>query len=190
MHRRPALSPTQAALYLAEAEAIDHAGLRWRRLSQAQAYLDRLLGSEWFFQRWPTLLRCTIERRGSNSVWSTCHHLDTDGPGATATEGVILVADASLTQPVVLHELAHLLVASDTGHGPAFAETLLTLVRHEMGFFAFAAYYEALRRTDGFRLIRQGIDGPERGDYDAMARSDQSGNPPKGFSETPPMRVL
>jgi hypothetical protein len=160
MARRPALSATQAALYAAEARALDHVGVRWRRLGDAQAYLDTLLGSGWFFRRWPTLLRCTIERRGSNSVWSTCHQLDRDGPGGTATEGVILVADGSLTQPVVLHELAHLLTVPAAGHGPAFAETLLTLVRHEMGFFAFADYYETLRRTDGFRLIRQGIDVP------------------------------
>ena len=157
MAGRPALSATQSALYSAEARAIDQAGLRWRRLVDAHGYLDGLLGSAWFFHRWPALLRCTIERRGSGSVWSTCQHLDRDGPGDLATEGVILVADGSLVQPVVLHELAHLLVAPGAGHGPAFAETLLTLVRHEMGFFAFADYYEALRRTDGFRLIRPGI---------------------------------
>jgi putative metallohydrolase (TIGR04338 family) len=160
MPRRPELSATQAALYAAETRAIDRAGLRWRRLAHAQAYLDDLVSSAWFFDRWPTLLRCTVERRGARSVWSTCHHLDHDGPGATTTEGVILVADGSLAQPVVLHELAHLVVAPGIGHGPAFAETLLTLVRHEMGFFAFAEYYEALRRTDAFRLVRTGIDVP------------------------------
>jgi putative metallohydrolase (TIGR04338 family) len=64
---------------------------------------------------------------------------------------------ATLRQPVVLHELAHLLSAPGTGHGPRYAETLLTLVRHEMGFPAFAAFYAALRRRDGFRHVREGV---------------------------------
>jgi hypothetical protein len=40
------------------------------------------------------------------------------------------------------------------GHGPEFAETFLTLVRHEMGFFAWAALYERLRRSAVFGDVR------------------------------------
>jgi len=151
----------QERLYAAEAETIAGLGLRWGRLPDARAYVSGLIESEWFGERWPHFLRCDVERRGSGSVWSTCHRLDDDGPGGRPTEGIILVADGALLQPVVLHELAHLLVAPDAGHGPDFAETLLTLVRREMGFFAFAALYHALRRREGFQNIREGVaDGP------------------------------
>jgi putative metallohydrolase (TIGR04338 family) len=153
-----ALGAHQASLYVAEAETLDGRGRRWHRRAEVQAYVDTLIASAWFTERWPDLLRCTIERRGSGSVWSTCDRLDASGPGGAATEGVILLADGCLTQPVVLHELAHLLLPPHVGHGPVFAETLMTLVRHEMGFFAFADYYYALRARPGFGSIREGID--------------------------------
>jgi len=147
------LGRQQADLYAAETEALEGLGLAWRRLPAAQAYLDALIGSAWFFDHWPTLVRVTIERRGRGSVWSTCQHLDAHGPHNRATEGVILVAEGSLTQAVVLHELAHLLLPAGAGHGPAFARTMLRLVRHEMGFFAFSALHEALRHTESFRAV-------------------------------------
>jgi hypothetical protein len=152
------LAPHQAALYSAEAASIEGLGRRWRRLADAQRYVDELIGSAWFFDHWPTFLRCTIERRGSGSSWSTCQHLDAAGKDASATEGVILVADGGLTQPVVLHELAHLVLPPGSGHRATFAETHLTLVRHEMGFFAFAEYYHALRALEVFGSLREGID--------------------------------
>ena len=152
------LAPQQADLYAAEAEALDGRGRRWARVADADAYLDELLESAWFFERWPHFVRCRIERRGSGSRWSTQHGLDRDRPDGDATEGVILIADGALNEPVVLHELAHLLLPPGVGHGPAFAETLLTLVRHQMGFFAFADCFSALRRRESFRLIREGVD--------------------------------
>jgi len=54
----------------------------------------------------------------------------------------------------VLHELAHLLAPPGTGHGPAFAETMLSLVHHEMGLTAFADYLHALRRRPEFASLR------------------------------------
>jgi putative metallohydrolase (TIGR04338 family) len=152
------LGARQAELYAAEAEAIESLGLSWARLAGAQRYVDGLICSEWFFERWPHFVRCTVERRGSGATWSTSQALDADGPSGCPTEGVLLLAPGCLRQPVVLHELAHLLAPPGVGHGPPFAETLLTLVRHEMGFVAFAELYHALRRRDGFASIREGID--------------------------------
>lgn len=145
------LAPRQADLYAAEAETIGSLGLRWTRLTSAQAYVDALIGSAWFFERWPWFVRCTVERRGSGSRWSTCSPLDANGPAARPTEGVVLLAAGCLVQPVLLHELSHLLVPRDAGHGVDFARTLLVLVRHEMGFFAFAEFAHALRSRDSFR---------------------------------------
>lgn len=145
-----ALGTWQAAVYAAEAASIDRLGRRWWRATEAQDVVDHLIGSDWFAARWPWLLRCTIERRGSGAVWSTLHALDADGPGGCASEGVLLVAGAPMLEPVVLHELAHLVLPPGTDHGPAFARTLLALVRHEMGFFAYAELLAALRATGEF----------------------------------------
>jgi putative metallohydrolase (TIGR04338 family) len=150
------LAPRQEALYQAEAESIDALGIRWRRIADAQRAVDTLVGSDWFGELWPHFVRATVERRGRGAAWSTCVPLDSDGPDGRPTEGVILVAGA-LRQPVVLHELAHLLLPRDVGHGPAFAETMLTIVRHEMGFVAFAEYLYALRRREPFRTVRERI---------------------------------
>jgi hypothetical protein len=163
----PRLAARQAALYAAEAATIDGAGRHWPRLRDAQAYLDGLTGSDWFFERWPTFVRATIERRGQGSTWSTCKALDANGPGDTPTEGVILLAGQILAQSTVLHELAHLLVPPGIGHGPAFAKTLLALVRHEMGFFAFADLLDALRRIPGDEYR---IDGEDDGDVEYAVR--------------------
>lgn len=140
-----ALGPYQEALYAAEHVSIDRVGLSWHRRADVQAYVTNLVESSWFFERWPWFVRCIVERRGHGSRWSTCRPLDDAGPGGRPTEGVILLADGAARQPVVLHELAHLLAPPDAGHGPPFAATLLTLVRAEMGFFAFAEFRDALR---------------------------------------------
>ena len=147
-----ALGTWQAAVYAAEAASVDRLGRRWAERSQAQGFLDRLSGSEWFAARWPWLLRCTIERRGSGAVWSTYHPLDADGPRGCASEGVLLIAGAPLLEPVILHELAHLLLPPGSDHGPAFARTMLTLVRREMGFFAYADFLAALQAAGPFDL--------------------------------------
>jgi putative metallohydrolase (TIGR04338 family) len=134
------LGVDQARMYAAESSLQD-VGMRWTRYANAQAYVDGLIESEWFFERWPHLLRCTVERRGSGARWSTCARVEGD-----RCEGVILVAPGALTQPVVLHELAHLVLPPDCGHGAPFPDTMLELVRHEMGFYA---YSDLLTRLSG-----------------------------------------
>jgi len=152
------VSERQAGLYRVEHETLDGRGRRWGRVPEAQRYLDELVSSAWFFDRWPHFVRVRVERRGRGASWSTCEFLDAGGPGGRPTEGVVLVAPAGLTEPVVLHELAHLL-SPGVGHDVAFAETFLSLVRHQMGFFAFAELFQGLRRLDGFRTLREGIGG-------------------------------
>lgn len=146
----PALGACQADVYSAEHESLGRLGVRWTRLGDARAHLDRLVSSAWFAGRWPHFVHCGVERRGSGSVWSVSHPLDSDGPGGRPTEGVVLVADGGLTQPVLLHELAHLLAGPEAGHGPGFARVHLTLVRHDMGFPAYVEYRDALRGTGSF----------------------------------------
>lgn len=147
------LGDRQAAFYAAEGRSLTGVGRRWRRVSDAQHYVDELVGGDWFGERWPQLVRCTIERRARGARWSTFQALDDDGPHGTATEGVLLVAPTGLDQPTVLHELAHLVLPPETGHGPPFARTLLGLVRHEMGFFAYSDLRAELRSIDGYAGI-------------------------------------
>ena len=141
---RSRLSATQAAVYAAEAATISRCGRKWSNVRGAQSYVDELVTSPWFFDRWPFLVRVTIERRGSGARWSTFHALDTGGPGERPTEGVLLLAGPGYRQATVLHELAHLLAPPGVGHGPEFTEVLLELVRQEMGFFAYTELRAAL----------------------------------------------
>jgi len=153
------LGAAQAALYAAEAESIDGLGVTWPRVADAQRAVDRLIASEWFGARWPHFAHAAVERRGHGAVWSTVVPLDRNGPGGSPTRGVVLVA-GPLRQPIVLHELAHLLLPKEVGHGPRFAEALLTLVRAEMGFPAFAELFYALKGRVPFRAINEGLPVP------------------------------
>ena len=138
------LGDRQAAAYAAEEEALGGVGIRWRRVADAQAYLDGVVEAGWFAERWPYFVSCLVERRGSGSRWSTCAPADSAGPGGRPTMGAVLVADGALRQAVVLHELAHLLGPPASGHGPDFVAVYLELVRHEMGFPAYADFRRAL----------------------------------------------
>jgi hypothetical protein len=138
----PTLGTAQAAVYAAEAEALAGLGRQWRRLQEAQAYVDHLVDSSWFGERWPAFVSCLVRRRGSGAVWSCAAALE----DAEGVEGLVLLAPGHLGQSVLLHELAHLLAGADQGHSCAFVGIQLELVRHEMGFPAWADYRRALRR--------------------------------------------
>ena len=143
---RAKLGIRQAEVYAAERDALSGRGRRWRRVRDAQEYVDALVASPWFAERWPHFVRCAVERRGSGSVYSTNDVLGRGGPAGAVSEGAVLVADGCLCQEVVLHELAHLLAPPESGHGPGFLAVQTELVRREMGFYAFVEYREALAR--------------------------------------------
>ncbi|HVA44001.1 MAG TPA: hypothetical protein VNF50_11005 [Acidimicrobiales bacterium] len=140
----PRLGVVQAAVYAAEAEALEAWGQRWSRVRQAQAYADGLVGREWFAARWPHFGRCHVERRGSGARYSTAAALDGDGPAPAGA--IVLLAPGHLTQAVLLHELAHVLAGPGEGHSAGFLTVQLELVRNEMGFGAYADYRAALGR--------------------------------------------
>jgi putative metallohydrolase (TIGR04338 family) len=140
-------------MYQAEHEALSRWGRRFSGVAEARSYLDRLVGSEWFFEHWPNLQGVEVQRRGPGARWS-CSYGEVFEE-ALAVRGVIRLA--VLDQATVLHELAHLCCPQPSGHDTGFAETLLTLVRREMGFGAFAELYQALRQREGFAHVRPGI---------------------------------
>ena len=149
----PRLGEAQAAVYAAEREALDGRGRSWRGTREVQAYLDHLVTSEWFSERWPHFVHCAVERRGAGSVYSTNEGLDDAGPDGRPTEGVVLLAGRPLRQEVVLHELAHLLAPPGCGHTAPFVDVQLELVRGEMGFFAWAEYRAALEGRRRARVV-------------------------------------
>ena len=142
------LGSVQAAVYAAEEEALAGAGVRWRRVAEAQRYADELVDRAWFAARWPHFGRLQVQRRSSGARYSTCIALEGSeaAPGGLAAEAVVLLAPGHLTQAVLLHELAHVLAPGDSGHGAGFLATQLELVRHEMGVEVWAAFRSALAR--------------------------------------------
>lgn len=141
------LGVVQAAVYAAEAEALEGWGQRWARLAQAQAYAEALVGREWFAACWPLFGRVQVERRGSGARYSTAAALGEDNRQAPGPAGaVVLLAPGHLTQAVLLHELAHVLAGPGEGHGAGFLAVQLELVRNEMGVEAWVDYRAALSR--------------------------------------------
>ena len=61
-----------------------------------------------------------------------------------AVEGTGEIRVGTLREPVVLHEVAHV-VTPGAGHGPAFVDALLALVRERLGFHAYGALLGELR---------------------------------------------
>jgi putative metallohydrolase (TIGR04338 family) len=125
----------QQNLYAGEEAALAGAGRVFRDLREVRAYLDELIGSDWWADRWPHIEAIPVGRTRSGRF------------SGYAVEGSREIRVGSLTEPVVLHEVAHV-VTPGGGHGPAFVEALLALVRERLGFHAFGALQAELRQRD------------------------------------------
>ena len=108
----------RARLYRAEAEV--DAGRRLPTVAKMQAYVDGLIGADWFVARWG-------------------EHAFEVRPGfghrrATADEyGVLQMPKWARSELVLLHEVAHCLTPrSVASHGPEYAGVLLALARRAM----------------------------------------------------------
>jgi putative metallohydrolase (TIGR04338 family) len=108
----------RARLYRAEGEV--DTGRRLPTVEKMQAYVDGLLGADWFLARWGER---TLEVR----------------PGfghrrATANEqGVLQMPKWARTELVLLHEVAHCLTPVTVApHGPEYAGVLVALSRRAM----------------------------------------------------------
>lgn len=122
-------------LYAAE-DAVDaEIGPALRRWSDVEAFVERVLSSSAYLDRFPDApLDVVVDRRSRGARSSL----------AIPEHATILVRDGSWSALVVLHELAHLVAPpagrhgdpSADGHGPRFAATLLRLVRDHCGIEA------------------------------------------------------
>lgn len=108
--------------------------------ADAQAYVDSIITSRWFRQRWtiPAIRVAPGRTRG------------------VSYGGVITLAPTARNPMVILHEIAHEALTWHTpggsevaSHGPQFAATHLLLVRHFIGDAAAQALIEQYKGAPG-----------------------------------------
>jgi putative metallohydrolase (TIGR04338 family) len=129
----------QAAVYAAENAALDGAGRVFHHLGEVRAYVTELIDSDWWADRWPHVEAIPVGETRSRRF---AGYAVTD-----EASGEIRLARGALREPVLLHEIAHVVTAG-AGHGPAFLAALLALVRERLGFHAYGALLAELRRQD------------------------------------------
>jgi putative metallohydrolase (TIGR04338 family) len=104
-------------------------------LREVRAYLDDLISSDWWADRWPHVETIPAARTRSGRF------------SGYAVDGSGEIRLGSLREPVLLHEVAHV-VTPGTGHGPTFVNALLALVRERLGFHAYGALLAELRHRN------------------------------------------
>ena len=131
----------QFSVYAGEEAALAGAGRVFRDLREVRAYIDDLISSDWWADRWPHIEAVPVAptRSGRFSGYAV------EGRGEIRLRTGRQVKLPGLTEPVVLHEVAHV-VTPGAGHGPAFVEALLALVRERLGFHAYGALLAELRQ--------------------------------------------
>jgi putative metallohydrolase (TIGR04338 family) len=107
----------------------------FRDLREVRAYVDELVGSDWWADRWPHIEAIPVARTRSGRF------------SGYAVDGSGEIRVGILREAVVLHEVAHV-VSPGAGHGPAFVDALLALVRERLGFHAYGVLLAELRRRD------------------------------------------
>jgi putative metallohydrolase (TIGR04338 family) len=128
----------QLCVYAAEDAALAGAGRVFRDLGEVRDYVDDLVGSDWWADRWPHIEAIPVGRTRSGRF------------EGYAVDGIGEVRLGNLREPVLLHEVAHVVTPAD-GHGPAFVTALLSLVRERLGFHAYGALLAELHRRDVVR---------------------------------------
>ncbi|MGH9000431.1 MAG: hypothetical protein ACRDY7_13710 [Acidimicrobiia bacterium] len=122
----------QLAVYAAEESALAGLGRVFSGPAQAQRYVDDLVAGSWWEEHCSRIDRVAVDRSRSRR-WA-----------GYALPGTAEIRLATWNEPVVLHELAHL-VTPGAGHGAAFVDALCDLVRVQMGFHAYGALLGAVR---------------------------------------------
>jgi putative metallohydrolase (TIGR04338 family) len=125
----------QRRIYDSEEAALGGRGRAFRDLGEVRGYVEDLIASDWWADRWPRVEKITVGRSRSGRF------------AGYAVDGSVEIRLAELREPVLLHEIAHV-VTPGAGHGPAFVAALLALVRERLGFHSYGALEAELRRRD------------------------------------------
>jgi putative metallohydrolase (TIGR04338 family) len=134
----------QLGVYASEEAALAGAGKEFKNLREVRAYVGDLIASDWWADRWPYIEAIPVSRTRSGRF--SGYVVEGSGEIRLRTgRQVKLPSLGSLTERVVLHEVAHV-VTPGAGHGPAFVDALLALVRDRLGFHAYGALLAELRQ--------------------------------------------
>jgi putative metallohydrolase (TIGR04338 family) len=148
----------QLSIYAAEEAALGEAGRVFRDLGEVRVYVDELIASDWWADCWAHIEAIPVGRTRSGRF------------GGYAVEGTGEIRLADLREPVLLHEIAHV-VSPGAGHGPAFVGSFLALVRERLGFHTYGALLAELRRRN---LVAQGPGGvPPTGAAGVATKGDR-----------------
>ena len=121
-------------MYQAEACLWGH-GRTFGDAVEAAAYLDSIVTAEWFVKEYGWIPSITVQPCRRNNKFA--------GAASRNKHTIYLV---EYTENVILHELSHLLVLSDE-HCHLFANTFLLIIRHAMGFYAWAEFAYNLKEN-------------------------------------------
>lgn len=143
----------QRCVYESEEATLAEAGRVFRHLGEVRAYVAELVDSDWWAERWPEVEAIPVARSRSGRM------------GGYAVDGAGEIRLASLREPVVLHEIAHV-VTPGAGHGPDFVNALLALVRERLGFHWYGALLAEFRHRDVVGRYEHDPDQPEDPDPD------------------------
>lgn len=122
----------QRRLYAAEEVALAGLGRDFRHLGEVRSYVEDLVAGDWWADRWPQVEKIAVGRSRSGRV------------AGYAVDGCAEIRLSELREPVLLHEIAHV-VTPGAGHGPAFLTAFLALVRERLGFHSYGALLAELR---------------------------------------------
>lgn len=125
----------QRRVYESEEAALAGRGRTFRNIGEVRLYVKDLIASDWWADRWPQVETITVGRSRSGRF------------AGYAVDGSAEIRLAELREPVLLHEVAHV-VTPGAGHGPAFVAAFLVLVRARLGFHSYGALLAELRRRE------------------------------------------
>jgi hypothetical protein len=132
----------QEAVYAAQAEVFPLWGRTFHGIDEAVVYLSDIMNSTWFFDSFGTWPPVKVAVWKDKNRWAGA---------ADIPNFRILLKDGLINESVIIHELSHLMCGEDD-HGQCFVNTQLKLVRGVMGFYCYAEYQQALRRTGVFSV--------------------------------------
>lgn len=124
-------------------------------IEACQQYVDWILGSAWFQRRWGTGWRVDVVQKSGGSAY---------GGSRGHKRGRMTLPVFARSEPVILHELAHVLTNHDqliAHHGPEFCGVYLELVRYAVGKEAAAQVRSQFQTRPLVRFNRSMVPAPK-----------------------------
>lgn len=133
-------------------------------IEACQAYVDDLVQRAWFIRRWGTGWKIAVVQKSGGSAF---------GSSRGYRRGRMTLPVFARSEPVILHELAHILTNHRTDiahHGPEFCGVYLELVRYAVGKDAAAQVRAQFRTKPIVRWNRDMVPDPDQGTWEQAAK--------------------